>query len=259
MVVLGLYFGMKQRIVIVTGGTSGIGLEAVRLFHAGGDIVYSLSRASGVDVSDEESVKEAINKIAEKHGCIDVLVNNAGYGMSGITELVSTEEAKKLIDVNLFGTHFVTKHALPFMHGGAKIINVSSVAGIFPVPYRSFYAASKAAVTAYSLALRGELKPLGIKVCVVSPGNTQTGFTDNRQKSFETNSRYGNRMQNATERLDKKNRMPARVVGKKIYKISRMRKLPPQTIVGRGMRAFYFVSRFLSQKSVRTMVDKTTM
>lgn len=260
------------RVVIITGGTSGIGLESARMFHNNGDIVYPLARKKpegneqvlenfiSLDVADEEAVKNCFAQISEKHGRIDLLINNAGYGMSGITELTETADAKRLFDVNVFGVHICTKYALPFMQKGSRIINISSVAGIFPVPFRAFYGASKAAVTALTFAQRGELKPLGIQVAAISPGNTKTGFTKNRPKSFATNERYGDRMQRATEHIDKGDdkRMPASVVAKRIFKLSRKRKMPPQIIVGGGMKITYFASRFLPVSWMRGIVDSQT-
>lgn len=135
-----------------------------------------------MDVCSEESVKAAVERVLELEGEIGVLINNAGMGIAGSIEDTSPGEAFLQFDTNFFGAHRVIRQVLPSMRkrGRGLIINISSVGAIFPIPFQGMYVASKAAVEGMSGALRNELRPFGIKVAVIEPGDTKTGFTKNR-------------------------------------------------------------------------------
>ena len=183
----------ERRVAIVTGGTSGIGkATALALRHAG-CTVYELSRrAEGVeglhhisaDVTDEQAVRGAVAQIMDAEGHIDILVNNAGFGISGAIEFTETEVAKKLFDVNFFGMVNMNRAVVPLMRqaGHGRIVNLSSVAAPVPIPFQAYYSATKAAVNAYTMALANELRPFGVTVCAVMPGDIHTGFTAARKK-----------------------------------------------------------------------------
>ena len=198
------------RIVVITGATSGIGLLSADLFRNNGDTVITLANMGGegvenfmfCDVSDEENIKKCMNEIGEKFGRIDVLVNNAGYGLNGVLELIPMEKIEKQFAVNVYGVINCTRYALPYMNKGAKIINMSSCMALFPMPYRSMYGASKSAVLTMSYSQRNELKPLGIEVVALCPGNIRTNFTKNKAVVLETNERYGDAPLKAQARLD---------------------------------------------------------
>ncbi len=176
-----------SRVVLITGGTSGIGLETAILFQKEGDRVFVVGRSEekgknaekyGLtflrgDISDP-SVMQVIKEVGEREGRIDVLVNAAGVYRGGELESFSLEEWNEVIGVNLTGTFLVTKAALPYMREGSVIINVSSTAGVSPYPKGTAYCASKAGVIAFSRALALELAPRGIRVNVVAPGLTDT-------------------------------------------------------------------------------------
>ena len=178
-----------DRIVVITGGTSGIGLGLKKLFEQNGDTVLTFS-IDEVDspnhyigsVDHEIKVRQVFNDIYEKHGHIDILINCAGIGMSGITELSPIEEIQRVVDINYYGTLNCIRSALPHMSAGARIINMSSSIALFPVPFRSIYGSIKSAVLNLSFALRMELSQLGIEVTAICPGNTKTNFTRNRIK-----------------------------------------------------------------------------
>ena len=110
---------------------------------------------------------------------IDVLINNAGFGISGAVEFTGTEEAQRQLDVNFFGMVRMNRQVLPVMRkqGYGRIVNLSSVAGAIPIPFQTYYSASKAAINSYTMALANEVKPFGIQVCCVQPGDIRTGFT----------------------------------------------------------------------------------
>ena len=132
----------------------------------------------------------------DREGHIDVVINNAGFGISGAIEYTDTEEAKKQFDVNFFGMVRVNRAVLPIMHrqGYGRIINMSSVAAPIAIPFQAYYSASKAAVRTYSMELYSEVKPYGIEVCTIMPGDVATGFTAARRKSPAGDDAYGGRI-----------------------------------------------------------------
>ncbi len=151
----------------------------------------SFPRAEGVagmhhivaDVTKEETLAAAVAQILQREDHIDVLINNAGFGISGAVEFTGTE-AQRQLDVNFFGINRMNRQVLPVMrrqcHG--RIVNLSSVAGAIPIPFQTYYSASKAAINSYTMALANEVKPFGIQVCCVQPGDIRTGFTAAREK-----------------------------------------------------------------------------
>ena len=182
----------SRRTAIVTGASSGIGRASAEALVKAGFTVFGTSRREasngpdGVvmlpcDVTDDASVVAAVKSMLDQTGRIDLLVNNAGTGLSGGAEEFSTEEAKALFDVNLFGITRATRAVLPTMRaqGQGRIVNVSSVFGLIPAPYLALYAATKFAVEGYSESLDHELRPFGIRVVLVEPGFTNTSFEQN--------------------------------------------------------------------------------
>ena len=183
---------MSNRVAIVTGGTSGIGRATALALKEAGCTVYELSRrAQGVeglhhivaDVTKEETVRAAVAEIMAREGRIDILVNNAGVGISGAVEFTDTADAKALFDVNFFGMVNMNRAVAPLMRaaGRGRIVNLSSVAAPVPIPFQAYYSATKAAVNAYTMALANELRPFGVTVCAVMPGDIHTGFTAARR------------------------------------------------------------------------------
>ena len=195
------------RVVLLTGASSGIGkITSEKLADLGlrvygtsrrannGNIVYSNEASQGfvemvqLDVCSDQSVKDAVSYVMEKEGCINVLINNAGFGLAGAIEETTAEEAMAQLNTNFFGTHRMCREVLPIMRKQKKglIINIGSVAGIFSIPYQSMYSASKFALEAYTEALRIEVRDFGIKAVIVEPGDTRTSFTENRQYTAES-------------------------------------------------------------------------
>ena len=256
-----------DRIVVITGGTSGIGKELVGLFESAGDTVVVLANANineennneyFCDVSDEESVKSCFEDIQKRFGRVDILLNNAGFGMSGITELIPLEKAKKIYDVDFFGVVNCTKYALPLMGRGAKIVNTGSAMAFFPVPYRAFYASVKSAVVTLTYAQRSEIAPLGIDMCTICPGDIKTNFTANRVKEFETNERYGNAIEKATKKVDSREnkRIPAKTCAIRMYKIINKKKFKPMYIIGAQHKFLYFIRRLVPVKWLLWGINK---
>lgn len=180
-------------VAIVTGASSGFGYEVCKQLIKKGYKVYGISRrevapkgvtAYSADVSDESSVRSIVDEIARKEGQIDLLIANAGMGISGPVELTTEEASKRIMDVNFFGQVYVAQAVLPYMRTqkSGTIVFVSSVGAPIALPYQAFYSASKSAVNSVALALRNEVREYGIHVTVVMPGDASTGFTDARIK-----------------------------------------------------------------------------
>lgn len=183
----------EKKVVLITGCSSGFGrMAALRFQEKGWQVIATMRRPEAekelnllpnvwvirLDVSDDESVQEAIRASVERFGRIDVLVNNAGYGAFGFLEEASEEEIRHQMDVNFFGTLRCIRAVLPHMRrqGEGVIINISSLAGSIGMPFASLYNASKFAVQGLSEGLQYELEPFGIKVKVVAPGGFKTNF-----------------------------------------------------------------------------------
>lgn len=197
---------MKQsQVILITGASSGFGKITAQTLAAQGHIVYGTSRKQTenkgnvtmlvADVTDNSSIHCVVEHIMKERGRIDVLINNAGMGIGGALELATDKEIALQMDTNFLGMVRVCRSVLPIMRRQrkGKIINISSIAGLIAVPYQGFYSASKFAIEGYSEALSLEVHPFGIKVCVVEPGDFNTGFTANRNISAATlnSSDYG--------------------------------------------------------------------
>ncbi len=183
----------NRKTVLVTGASSGIGEATVAYFAArGGNVAATMRKpdetgtgnAGGtvrvfrLDVTDPESIEAAVRDAVAAFGRIDVLVNNAGYGLIGPFESMTPEEVRRNIDTNLMGVLNVTRAVLPTMREqrSGRIINVGSVAGQVTLPLYSIYCATKYGVEGFSEALDFELKPLGIRVKIIEPGAIKTDF-----------------------------------------------------------------------------------
>ena len=227
-----------HKVVIVTGGTSGIGLAAVKALREKGCTVYALSRHGDIpcDVADEQSARAAVEQVLEKEGRIDILVNCAGFGISGAAELTPLEMAKRQLDVNLFGTANLVNAVIPAMRrqGGGRIVNTGSVAGFVPIPFQTWYSASKAAVQSYTMAMANELRPFGITLAAVLPGDTKTGFTAARNKIDDPDNLYSGRIARSVARMeqDEQNGVPAEVVGALIARVALKKRVKPLYIPG---------------------------
>ena len=193
---------MEQKVILITGASSGIGYDTALRLAGQGHKVYGAARRvelverlreRGVipvkmDVTDEISMIDGVNGIIDTEGRIDVLINNAGYGYMGAIENVSIAEAKRQLEVNLFGLARLTQLVLPFMrkqHSG-RIINTSSVAGKAVIMFGGWYNVSKYSVEAFSDALRMEVKPFGIDVSIIEPGGIKTDWGIIAANNLET-------------------------------------------------------------------------
>lgn len=187
---------MKSKIAIVTGASSGIGEATAELLANSGYKVYGTSRKGAqavqrsykmiaLDVNSEESIEAALKEVVQIEGRIDLVVNNAGFGIApGGAEESSIEQTKMLFETNFFGIVRMTRAVVPYMRkqGEGRIINIGSILGLIPAPYMATYAATKHAVEGFSESLDHELRTKGIRVSVVEPGYTNTHFEANTQE-----------------------------------------------------------------------------
>lgn len=178
---------------LVTDASSGIGEASARKLLSAGYTVYGTSRRGTqaeqqpfprlvLDITDEASVESAVNELLQREGHIDLLVNNAGFGVSpAAAEENSIEQAKAIFDTNFLGTVRMIRAVAPYMRrqGSGRIINIGSILGIVPMPYVALYAASKYAIEGYSEALDHELRTYGIRVSVIEAAYTRTQFEAN--------------------------------------------------------------------------------
>lgn len=184
---------LKQSIALVTGASSGIGKITAERLASAGYKVYGTSRRGAqagrqsfamlpLDVTSDESVAAAVSELIRLEGRIDLLVNNAGFGVAPAgAEESSLEQARAIFDTNFFGIVRMTRAVVPHMRrqGGGRIINIGSVLGFLPMPYGALYAATKHAVGGYSESLDHELRTRGIRVSVIEPAYTKTQFDAN--------------------------------------------------------------------------------
>ena len=253
-----------KKIAILTGGSSGIGLETAKALAKEGCKVYEFSRRAAsfgfmehvcVDVSDEAQVKAAVDMVAEREGRIDILVNNAGFGISGAFEFTDTADAKRLMDVNLFGMSNTIKAVLPHMRAQKKgrIVNLSSVAGPLPIPFQSWYSISKAAVNALTMSVANEVKPYGVSVCCVMPGDIKTGFTAARRKSIAGDDVYQGRIARSVSRMEKdeQNGMSPAVAGAFIARLALKKSVSPYNTIGFMYKCCILLSKLLPGRLIR--------
>lgn len=182
-----------SKVVLITGGSSGIGKSIGEYLSNKGYFVYGTSRNPqniksskfpllALDVRNIESIKNAVAEIIHKSGKIDVLINNAGVGITGPLEEIPTSEIKNNFETNFFGPIEVMKAILPHMRlqKSGLIINITSIAGYMGLPYRSIYSASKGALELITEALRMEVKDFGIHITNVAPGDFATNIASGR-------------------------------------------------------------------------------
>lgn len=257
----------KKKVALVTGGSSGIGLQCCKALSDAGFTVFELSRRESsngfathvfADVTKPESLGCAIEKIVAQTGKIDLLVNNAGFGISGAVEFTDTEDAKRLFDVNVFGMMDVARAVIPVMRaqGGGRIINLSSVAAPLSIPFQAYYSASKAAVNALSLALANELRPFGISVTAVMPGDIKTGFTAAREKDHRGDDVYGGRIERsvAVMERDEQGGMSPEFAGRFLCKIAVKKRVKPFYVIGFKYKIFVLLSKLLPASLVNRVV-----
>ena len=183
-----------KKVILITGASSGIGKDTALGLIKEGHIVYGAGRrlemmqdiiqagghAIKMDILKERNIDDVVNQIMKEQSRVDVLINNAGYGLWGAVETISIDEAKRQFDVNIFGLAYLTKKIIPIMRKqkSGKIINMSSMGGKVYTPFGAWYHATKYALEGWSDCLRIELKSFGIDVILIEPGVIKTEFQD---------------------------------------------------------------------------------
>ena len=248
--------------LVISGGSSGIGKATASLFVERGWRVFELSRhgqdGDGIthipcDVCDSASCQAALQQVMTLTDRIDVAISNAGFGISGPVEFTDIADAEHQMDVNFMGAVRFTQAVLPYLRAqqGGRIIYTSSVAAVLPVPYQSFYSASKAAINALALALANEVRAFGISVSVMMPGDVSTGFTDARRKSSAGEEVYthAEKAVSSMER-DERGGMKPIQMARLFYHIATCRSPRPQYVGGFQYRVLCFLDRILPKRLV---------
>ena len=209
---------MEKKVIFITGASTGIGKITAEYLSKQGHTVIGTSRKAPsvdtinisknqsyplllqMDLTDNNSIDKVINFIQKQYGRIDVLINNAGIGISGPIEETPIDQAKLIFEIHFFGTLYVTQKVIPLMRDRKQglIINISSIGGVMGLPFQGLYSATKFAIEGLSEALRMELQGFGIQVVLVEPGDFKTTFTKNRRKILADSSPYSESVKKTT-------------------------------------------------------------
>jgi len=256
-----------KRVCVLTGGSSGIGKATAELLVKNGFTVFELSRNGAdmdgirhitADVTEPEQVKAAIATVLEAEGQIDLLVNNAGFGISGAVEYTDPKEAFSQLNVNFFGSLHCIQAVLPAMRAqkSGHIVNISSVAAPIAIPFQAFYSATKSATNSLTLALRNEVKPFGVKACAILPGDVKTGFTAARKKSCAGAEIYGEAIDHAVAVMehDEQNGMPPEMVAKAVLRAANAKNPQAYYTVGLQYQVFVLLAKLLPTSWTNALV-----
>lgn len=257
----------EQRIVVITGASNGIGKAAAAAFSRYGDRVFNLSRHDphdpnstfiACDVTDEARCSAAVETVLNEAGRIDVLILNAGFGISGPVETTEITAMQHQFDVCLFGAMRVLKPALPALRQSrGTVLFTSSVAAVTPIPYQAFYSAAKAAINSVVMALRNELKGTGIRVAAVLPGDVKTDFTAMREKNPVNETLYPNEIKSVAKmEHDEQHGMPPDRIAKRFLKLSLQKNPKPFCSVGIAYSAVCVLIKFLPARFANWVLGK---
>lgn len=259
----------ENKVAIVTGASSGIGFVAAKRLASLGAKVYGLAINNfettdfsflQCDVTNAEQVNDVVKSVFEKENRIDYLVNCAGMGISGSVENSEDKQIDKIFDVNFFGTVKMCKAVLPYMRNGGfgRIVNISSVAGELPIPFQTFYSATKAGIESFTAGLDMEVRPFGIRSACVLPGDTKTGFTAAREKNTADDKSYGDRIKTSIGKMehDEQTGMTPESVAKVITKVLSKKSPKPINIVGFKYKFLVALSKCLPKKFVHKVLFK---
>ena len=258
-----------NKVVVITGASSGIGLALANKMNEDEYTVIGISRNKPVgisfdylecDLTNSEEIESICKALNSKYKKIDILVNCAGVGTGGAIEEVSSNDLQWVFDVNLFGTVEIIKNLLPALKTSLnpKIINIGSVAGEITIPFQTSYSMSKSSLQRLTEGLRIELKQFNIDACTILPGDTKTGFTSNRKTIIWENSTYKENVERSIAKMEKdeqKGVSPNKVV-KVIYKVIKRRRMPIQVVVGLDYKLLVIMSKILPRRFVEIIITK---
>ncbi len=248
-----------QKVYVITGASSGIGLEMAKIALNKGNIVYNFSRKPAdfeglknitCDVTDPQVITQAFQEVISCEGKIDCVINNAGMGISGPAELEPEADVNKIIDVNFRGAIDVARKAVPYLRETkGTLINIGSAGGEFALPFQAYYSATKLGLQAFSIALKNEVRPFGVRVTCALPGDTKTSFTKNRIKN-EEESIYSERVNKSVSKMehDEQNGLDPIAVAKSIYKLSTLKNPPATRTIGFSYKLLRFIKRLVPER-----------
>lgn len=264
--------------MLITGASSGIGKCCAQHLQQRGYRVYGTSRSATfpdelsaakvtmipMDVGSEASVKQAVQWILAREGRLDIVVNNAGNGIAGAIEDTSIAEAQAQFDTNFFGMLRVCHATLPILRqqGGGYLIHISSIAGRIGVPFQGLYSASKFAIEGLTEVLRAEVRPYGIRVALIEPGDFHTGFTAQRSIAVaaQTPGSYSERFRTTLSVMEKDESRGAtpEAVAQRLDRIIRMRSPKLRHLVGPTAQTLSvsLIQKLLPQKTFEAIIDK---
>src|SRR5450759_4631436 len=225
-----------KKVILITGISSGFGKQTAELLAAKGHTVYGTVRKDAevsssvnflkLDLTNIDSIRQAVKTIVQNEGRIDILINNAGMHTGGPIETSPIENIKLQMDTNFLGMVHLTREVLPFMRkqGGGTIINFSSIGGLMGLPFQAFYSAGKFAIEGFSEALRMEIKQFKIKVILINPGDFHTNNSANRRNFLaptDINDPYQQQFEKSLAAIEKDeaNGWNPEVLARKIVKI----------------------------------------
>ena len=265
---------MEVKVVLLTGGSSGIGAATARLLAESGITVYAGSRrgtvehpAPGIipvqlDVNDAEMTEAVVKRIIGEQGHLDAVICNAGNGIYGPVEKATDEEIRYQFETCFFGSHKTIQACLPVFRkqGFGRIITVTSVMAILQLPFQGFYSAAKAALLSLSESLTLELKGTGIQCCSVLPGDVSTGFTAARKftgAAQDPGSPYRERMDRNLKKIEKDEigGMAPEVIGKAILRQLKKKRMAVRVIPRIDYGAVGVLVRILPERAKLSLLD----
>ncbi|MFL6484973.1 MAG: SDR family oxidoreductase [Nitrososphaera sp.] len=274
----------RQLVTVVTGSSSGIGLAASLALAKNGYLTYATMRNLAkqdsiqsiaekerlavrtvqLDVTDENSVKNTIQSIISESGRINLLVNNAGYGLTGAFEDIEIGEIKALYETNVFGVIRVTQAVLPIMRkqGSGRIINISSGAGRIGFPGSSAYVSSKFALEGLSESMAFEVEQFGIKTVLVEPGFVRTNFAENiaiAKKAQEPRSPYSQMMQMMSSNRDRmfENASDADLVAAVVVEAATAKEPNLRYLAGKDVQQMVAAKKSMSDEEFQNMIRQS--
>ena len=263
---------MSNKVVLITGASSGIGLTTAKMLLKDGYTVYCAARRTELmdslkeegghplflDLCDDASIKACVDSVLQAEGHVDILINNAGYATGGALEDTSIEDAKRQFEVNVFGLIRITQLCLPSMREqkSGTIINISSMGGLFSSPFLGWYHAAKYSVEALSDSLRNEVKAFGINVVIIEPGLIKTNWGVIAANIIEKNSGTTAYRENALLYSDfykrnyneHANVSDPSVISKAIYKAIKAKRPKTRYRLGKNSHSFVFLKRILPDR-----------